>query len=157
MRRGRVVADQVMADPVVKLIRAEPTDEGTFGVLVFGGKQSCRSLELPWRGNRVQRSCIPEGAYRCGLIRSPRFGRVYGVMGVPGRSAILIHSANLAGDIDLGWDTQLHGCIAPCERLGSLRNRAGRFQRAGLVSRPAVSRFMSWAGGAPFTLEVSSC
>lgn len=88
-------------------------------------------------------------------MQSPRFGRVYGVENVPGRSHVLLHAANLAGDVDLGWTTQLHGCIAPCERVGAMRNKAGRMQAAGLVSAPALAQFMAWAGGQPFTLEIS--
>lgn len=144
-----------MNNPTVRLTRVEQTDEGTFGVLTFG-TNACRSLELPWRDNKRQVSCIPEGVYRCVITRSPRLGRVYGLLGVPGRSNILIHSANFGGDKSLGWDTQLQGCIAPCERLGSLRNTKGQFQRAGLVSRPAVTRLMSWAAGQPFDLEITS-
>lgn len=138
----------------VRLIRSESTDEGTFGSLVFGG-HACRSLELPWRENARQISCVPTGTYRCVIVRSPRMGRVYGVLGVPGRSNVLIHSANLAGDKALGWDTQLQGCIAPCLRTGSLVNSRGRLQRAGLVSRPAVTQLMTWAGGEPFNLEIT--
>jgi len=143
-----------MSTKRVRLIRSESTDQGTFGSLTFG-PHACRSLELPWRDNARQISCIPTGAYRCVIVRSPRFGRVYGVLNVPGRSNVLIHSANLAGDKALGWDTQLQGCIAPCQRLGSLVNSRGRFQRAGLISRPAVTQLMNWANGEPFTLEVS--
>ena len=96
----------------VTLLREEQSDQGTFGLLSFEGHE-LRSLELPWRGNQRGLSCIPEGIYRCVMVRSPRMGRVYGVCDVPGRSNVLIHSANLAGDIHLGWDTQLQGCIAP--------------------------------------------
>jgi hypothetical protein len=134
--------------------RTPSTDQGTFGALCFGASV-VHSVELPWRDNRPQRSCIPPGAYRCQLVKSPRFGRVYGVQAVPGRSAVLIHSANLAGDIDLGYTTQLHGCIAPAMRLGALRNNAGHMQAAGMVSRPALAALMDWAGGEPFTLEIS--
>lgn len=137
----------------VTLTRRESTDEGTVGVLAFGGER-CHTLELPWRDNRRQRSCIPPGRYDCALVRSPRFGRVYGLRDVPGRSHVLIHAANLAGDVDLGWDTQLHGCIAPFERHGALRSTSGRMQRAGLVSRPALTRLMAWAAERPFTLIV---
>lgn len=144
-----------MASPViVTLRRSKPTDQGTFGVLTFGAA-AVHTTELPWRDNRQQRSSIPPGAYRCALVQSPRFGRVYHVRAVPGRSHVLIHAANLGGDVDRGWSTQLHGCIAPCERLGAMRNNAGAMQAAGLVSRPALNRFMSWAAGQPFTLEVS--
>jgi hypothetical protein len=136
------------------LQRTTSSDQGTFGVLVFGSTR-VHTVELPWRDNRVQRSCIPVGIYRCRLVTSPKFGRVYHVQDVPGRSAVLIHAANFAGDVDLGWATQLHGCIAPCEKLGLIRNPSDAFQAAGLVSRPALNRFMAWAGGQPFTLEIS--
>lgn len=135
------------------LIRIESTDEGTFGVLAFG-RESCRSLELPWRDNRRQVSCIPTGRYRCEMRSSPKFGRVYCLLNVPGRSNILIHSANLAGDVRLRWDAQLQGCIAPFDKPGRLRNKAGEWQRAGLVSRPAVTRLNAWGGGQPFDLLV---
>jgi hypothetical protein len=140
--------------PIVKLTRAPSTDQGTFGTLVFGG-QTCGTLELPWRDNVVRRSCIPPGVYRCQIVQSPKFGRVYGVTNVPGRSAVLIHSANLAGDVDMGYATQLHGCIAPCQRVGLMRNNSGVMQAAGLLSKPALNLLTAWAGGKPFTLEIS--
>lgn len=143
-----------MATPVVKLIRSPSTDQGTFGRLVFG-PHALHTTELPWRDNRQQRSCIPVGTYQVALVNSPKFGRVYGVANVPGRSNVLIHAANVAGDVDLGWQTQLHGCIAPAERLGAIRIPSGRMQAAGLISRPALSTFMAWAGGNPFVLEIS--
>lgn len=136
-----------------QLRRLPSTDQGTFGTLRLGG-QVLRTLELPWRDNRRQRSCIPPGSYRCALVQSPRFGRVYGLANVPGRSHVLIHAANLAGDVELGWSTQLHGCIAPFLREGLMRNTAGVMQRAGLVSRPAFTALMEWADGRPFTLEI---
>lgn len=136
-----------------QLVRQPSTDQGTFSALSFGGNV-IRSIELPWRDNMRQRSCIPVGTYLCELVNSPRFGRVYGVRDVPQRSHVLIHAANLAGDIDMGWDTQLHGCIAPCERLGLMRNKSGLMQRAGLISKPALRRLMDWAAGRPFELEV---
>ncbi len=139
---------------IVTLRRQPSTDQGTFGVLTFGAR-TVHTIELPWRDNRRQRSCIPPGAYRCALVQSPRFGRVYGVAGVPDRTHILIHASNLAGDVDLGWTTQLHGCIAPAMRVGAMRNNKGRMQAAGLVSRPALDALMAWAAGQPFTLEIS--
>lgn len=139
----------------VRLVRGPSTDQGTFGRLMFGG-QVVHTVELPWRDNTRQRSCIPPGVYQCALVQSPKFGRVYGVKSVPGRSHVLIHAANLGGDVDLGWATQLHGCIAPAERLGAIRIPSGLMQRAGLVSRPALRRLMAWAGGDPFTLEIET-
>lgn len=136
------------------LVRAPSTDQGTFGVLTFG-PNVCKTTELPWRDNRKQKSCIPPGTYECAIVQSPRFGRVYGVKNVPGRSNVLFHSANFGGDADLGFTTQLQGCIAPCERIGVMRNNRQNMQTAGLVSRPAFNRFMTWADGKPFTLEIT--
>lgn len=138
----------------VTLTRGPSTDQGTFGVLRFGGT-SVWALELPWRDNKRKRSHIPPGSYHCALTNSPRFGRVYLLADVPGRSHVLIHPANLAGDAELGWTTQLEGCIAPYMRVGIMRNKAGAMQAAGLVSRPAWNLLMAWAKGAPFTLEIS--
>lgn len=139
----------------VTILREEQSDQGTFGLLSFEGHE-LRSLELPWRGNQRGLSCIPEGIYRCVMVRSPRMGRVYGVCDVPGRSNVLIHSANLAGDIHLGWDTQLQGCIAPYKARGFLVNSRGKHQRAGLISRSALTELMGWAAGRPFDLEIKS-
>lgn len=139
---------------IVTLTRAPTTDQGTFGAVRFGAR-TLRTLELPWRDNARQRSCIPAGVYQCALVNSPRFGLVYGVRDVPGRTHILIHPANLAGDVDLGWTSQLHGCIAIAKSTGLMRNNNQRMQAAALVSRPAVADFMAWAAGLPFTLEVS--
>jgi hypothetical protein len=148
-----------MAALIARLQRSPSTDQGTFGRLAFGG-HVLHTTELPWRNNTRQRSCIPPGAYACALVNSPKFGRVYGVANVPGRSHVLIHAANLGGDVDQGWLTQLHGCIAPAERLGAMRIPAttthpARMQRAGLISRPALATLMAWAGGQPFTLEIT--
>lgn len=132
----------------MRISRVESTDEGTFGVVALKG-MSCYSVELPWRDNQRQVSCIPTGKYLCKLVNSPRFGKVYQVTGVPGRSNILIHPANVAGDVSKGFKTELQGCIALCGRLGWIKG-----QRAGLLSRPTVAQFMSIMGGNPFELEI---
>jgi hypothetical protein len=135
------------------LERDESTDEGTFGVLRLDG-QVLRTTELPWRENRAGVSCIPPGVYRCELVNSPRFGRVYGVRDVAGRQNILIHAANFGGDKAQGWHTELQGCIAPAMSVGVLKNPNGVAQLAGLQSKAALAEFMAWAGGVPFELEV---
>jgi hypothetical protein len=137
-----------------RIRRDASSDAGTFGALDAPGLR-CHTIELPWRDNRRQRSCIPAGSYRCEIVKSPKFGRVYQVMGVPGRDHVLIHPANVAGDVELGFDSQLHGCIALGQRRGVMRNSKGAMQPSLLVSRPAVSQFMSLLAGNPFMLEVS--
>ena len=136
-----------------KLTRRASTDEGTAGVLTFGG-QSVFTMELPWRDNKPRVSCIPLGIYECAIVRSPKFGLVYGVKNVQGRSHVLIHAANVAGDVAMGFDSQLHGCIAPAKYLGRMRNKSGNIQLAGLVSKPALTEFMRWADSKPFLLEI---
>lgn len=137
------------------LKRVSSSDQGTFGVLEFGANR-VYTIELPWRDNQRARSCIPPASYECQMVRSPRFGLVYGVVKVPGRSNVLIHSANFAGDVDKGYTTQLEGCIAPAMRLGQMRNNAGQMQSAGLLSRPALNKLMEWSAGKPFQLEISN-
>lgn len=136
------------------LQRGPSTDEGTFGTITCGDGPKLQSLELPWRDNKPQLSGIPPGFYRCELVDSPKFGRVYGVQDVKGRSHILIHAANWAGDTTKGWYSELLGCIAPAMSVGSLKAPNGKVQRAALSSKVALSKLMDWAGGEPFELEI---
>lgn len=130
------------------LTRDPSTDDGTFGSLQFEYDTLC-TIELPWRDNKPRESCIPVGAYRCEIVQSPKFGRVYGLRDVPGRSHILIHAANYGGDVSKGLRSDLLGCIAPCSAFGRLNG-----QMAGLSSREALGKLMAWAGGEPFELEI---
>lgn len=130
------------------LTRAPTTDQGTFGTLLLDG-QVLRTTELPWRENKAQASCIPPGLYRAEIVQSPKFGRVYGLRDVPGRSHILIHAANYGGDVAKGYRSELLGCIAPCMVHGQLNG-----QMAGLQSRAALAEFMTWAGGDPIELDI---
>jgi hypothetical protein len=135
------------------LWRGPSTDQGTVGALRFGPHR-CYSLELPWRDNVPRISAIPPGDYSVLWVRSPSKGWCYALANVPGRSGILIHSANLAGDVERGWQTQLLGCIAPALRLGAMKNRRGVMQLAGLVSKPAVDMLARWGERKPFVLEI---
>ncbi len=131
-------------------MRGRSTDQGTPGRLLReDGSRVAYTLELPWRENRRGRSCIPAGTYRCVYSRRPRHGLCYLVAAVRGRSNILIHSANVAGDVDKGYATELLGCIALGSYIGSKQG-----QLAVLVSRPAVSAFQREMAGETFTLEV---
>lgn len=133
----------------VLLERFESGDQGTFGRLSVGDLVLF-TLELPWRENQSDHSCIPEGEYQCMWTMSAHFHRgMYLVSEVPDRAGIRIHSANLAGDRDLGYRAQLNGCIALGESLGSLDG-----QKALLSSAPAVRQFVKLLGQKPFTLEI---
>lgn len=135
------------------LVRGPSSAVGTFGRLSFG-EHLVHSVELPWRNNLTGKSCIPPGVYRCEQVNSPRFGRVYEVRSVPGRSNILIHAANFGGNTEMGHDSDLLGCIAPALSVGALQNRRGVDQLAGLQSKAALQLFHAWAAGIPFDLEI---
>lgn len=129
------------------LIRIASSDQGKKGVLYAKGF-TCKTLELPWRDNRKGRSCIPSGKYKCRIRRS-RLGIVYGLIGVPGRAGVLIHSGNLAGDVELGYKSHVEGCILLGKYFGKIDGQA-----AILVSKPTVREFMQHMNNEPFILEV---
>jgi hypothetical protein len=136
------------------LTREMTTDEGTFGTLTLsrgGHFMSLATLELPWKNNQRNISCIPEGVYKTILVASPRFGRVYGVQDVPNRSSILIHAGNFAGDTSKGYRSDVAGCILVGLRQGSLFN-----QRALMDSKAALSAMLSWCNGMWFELTIGS-
>jgi len=134
-----------------QLIRQRTGDQGTEGQLKIPALGlALFTMELPWRGNASNLSCIPDGTYPCRIRQSQRFGRTYHVMEVAGRSYILMHAGNWAGDSTKGLRTNSHGCIL----LGLARGVA-QGQRAVLSSRPAVRRLVDALGGQEFQLIVS--
>jgi hypothetical protein len=80
------------------LKRVVSGDKGTYGTLVEGDIPICLTLEDPWRGNMENVSCIPAGTYRCERVTSPKFGDVFKVLDVPGRSHVLLHKGNTIED-----------------------------------------------------------
>lgn len=95
-----------------ELHRYESTQKGTLGKLV-GFSVPLFTVEPPWRSNRPNVSCIPEGIYTLTPHQSPTFGKCVRIVGGTvspesgkgERTHILIHPAN--------WAHQLQGCIAP--------------------------------------------
>jgi hypothetical protein len=132
----------------VYLFRTRCSDQGTEGIVIYNGKY-CYSLELPWRDNKQNMSCVPKGEYDAQIRISPRFGRVYWVLEVEGRSYILIHSGNWAGATDLGYKTHTSGCILLGKYRGELQG-----QRAVLASRPALRQFIDTMQNKPFKLII---
>jgi hypothetical protein len=137
-----------MSEPIVNIFRTRRSSHGSEGILSFGSFH-CYSLELPWKDNRSNVSCIPPGTYHVKIRISPKYGRVYWVTKVKGRTYILMHSGNYAGEIEEGLKSHTNGCLL----LGRIRGwLAG--QRAVLCSRPTVRKFMSLLGGRDFTLNI---
>ena len=86
------------------ILRIEHNPEKTLGVLVLEGKVFCWTLELPWRRNRQDISCIPEGFYMAKKVQTEKHGKSYLVLHVPDRSEILVgHIGNTHVDTE--------GCI----------------------------------------------
>jgi len=63
----------------------------------------CKTLELPWKGNKTNVSCIPKGVYHVSHRWSEKYGDHLIVEDVEGRTYILIHVAN--------YVSQIEGCI----------------------------------------------
>jgi hypothetical protein len=83
------------------------------------------SIELPWRDNHAELSCIPLGVYLCEWAVSPKFGECYHVRHVPGRSDILIHPGNWGGDKTKNFRSSVKGCIALGENFRRIRGQKG--------------------------------
>ncbi|OIR07537.1 hypothetical protein GALL_101980 [mine drainage metagenome] len=83
---------------------------GTNGTLYYNNDCLCNTIELPWKNNQHQISCIPEGSYELMKRWSDHFGWHLQVMKVKNRDLILIHPANDALK-------ELKGCIAPVSVL----------------------------------------
>lgn len=96
------------------LSRFTINERGTTGVLEIFHKSgeilfSCPTLELPWRENQRNVSCIPVGVYVVVPHTSKKFGKCFWIQDVPNRMGILIHSGNTIGDI--------RGCILVGQNL----------------------------------------
>jgi hypothetical protein len=86
-------------------LKREYLDLATLGTLHVTDEPICSILELPWKDNAVNESCIPEGMYIVEPYESPKFGKCFIVKDVKGRTYILIHKGNYVHDTD--------GCLLP--------------------------------------------
>ncbi len=121
---------------------------GTEGLLIHNNFHLW-TLELPYRNNIPQKSCIPMGEYICMPYSSKKYPNVYHVTNVPNRSSILIHWGNFAGDIEKGYKTHVQGCILVGKTLGYINK-----QRAILSSRIAFEELKKYIGKTKFILKI---
>lgn len=87
--------------------------KGLLGTLSMAGTEwefKCLTLELPWRNNQRNISCIPAGIYLAHRRRGSKGNRWY-LENVPGRSGIMFHALNWAGDKAAGFKSDSRGCI----------------------------------------------
>ena len=133
------------------LVRQKTGDMGTHGVLVTP-TQYFFSLELPWKDNRQDVSCIPNGRYLCQLVYSNKFKRkTYLLRGVPNRSWVRIHRGNYAGDESKGYRSDVEGCIL----IGTKRAIFGKQEVVG-ASAVALRKFLKEMDGEDFYLNITS-
>lgn len=123
---------------MVLIERTEQTSEYTLGKLTFDTFE-CYTIERPWLDNKKFYSCIPTGKYELTKFNSPKFGKVYAVIGNGiciteaincERYYILIHPANVV--------SELQGCIAIGDSIGIIDG-----QKAVLNSKATVKKFFS--------------
>lgn len=83
--------------------RKSATSKCTMGYLIANGKVICYTLELPWKDNSNNISCIPAGTYN-GILRYDKTdGWRIQLENVPNRTGVQIHMGN--------YTTQIEGCI----------------------------------------------
>lgn len=91
---------------MAKLVRYFQNNIVTLGILKFNNNHKpIYTLELPWKDNKTNISCIPTGKYNCVPYSSEKYQGVFQIQDVPNRDAILIHIGNYPKDT--------HGCILP--------------------------------------------
>ena len=130
------------------LYRHHDSPDGTLGVMCADG-YAAFSLELPWRDNERNVSCIPYGAYPAQWVYSPTFTRgTYLIEDVPNRDGIRIHPANRI--------SELRGCIALGYGVYYGRDGSAITESMDNSSRPgAVSDFERHFAKRPTIIEVT--
>ncbi len=130
--------------PSVVLTRNIDNGAGTMGTLQVGDKFSCKTLELSWRFNQQNISCIPKGQYVCKwkfMLRDLAYH--YQLQNVQGRSGIFIHSGNYY------YDSK--GCII----LGSLpKDLNGDLKLDLQNSKSILASFEAMMNKQDFTLTI---
>lgn len=109
-----------MSESLIYLRRQEYGENGTRGRWEMPNGTGWWTIEMPWRGNAVGESCIPEGVYtlrkrRSGVVERSTGGEyLFGweVCDVEGRTYIMVHPGNTILDLE--------GCIAPGIGRGTL-------------------------------------
>jgi hypothetical protein len=103
-------------DIAIRLTREPSNEKQTQGILqIMESGQvvfECKTLELPWKGNQRNISCIPTGNYTVEKRFTQERGNHFHLLNVPGRSSILIHSGN--------YYSHTLGCILVGEKFSDL-------------------------------------
>jgi hypothetical protein len=114
---------QVMKANIL-IIRDEFTEKSTLGKLYLNGEFYGHTLELAWKDNEKNVSCVPKGVYNARKRSGDESGKYkyqhIEILDVPNRSKILIHIGN--------YPKSTQGCVL----LGSTRalNFVGNSRKA---------------------------
>ena len=134
----------------VAIVRQSTGPTGTFGIL-RGPMFECYTLERPATGDHP---CIPAGTYKVVWTSkddNPTHGPCYQIMGVKGRTDILIHPAN--------WFDQLLGCVAlgrSHQEVEGERPKGAKRKMEGVSSsRDAVAALVAALDRQDFELTIS--
>lgn len=128
------------------ITRGEP-DNGveTIGELNAVNGQAtfkCETLELPWKDNQHNVSCVPKGKYYCTLQKFHSVYR-YELSPTDPRTGIFMHEGDLY--------TNTLGCILLGVHPADI-NGDGQIDVTN--STPTVENFIAFFGGRPFTLII---
>jgi hypothetical protein len=161
----------------VFLLRDKQVDdqEGQFGKFTIPGLFECYSAELPYRpdgqGKRLAtKSRIAPGEYEA--IWTPSASRknkdgspetTYLLKNVPDAKGIRIHVGNFAGNIDLGFVSDVEGCIVLGRAIMMLGISESKQARAGVTrtsqmgvssSADTIREFHALTAGRPLKLII---
>jgi len=105
---------------------------------------ACKTLELPWKNNQKNISCIPKGKYTVKWTFSPKFLRyTYEIMNVPNRSGVRLHKGN--------YFYQVQGCILLGDSYGDLNKDTSADI---LNSTITIEKFENFMQNKDFILEI---
>ena len=140
----------------IELVRTCRTSLATYGVILLFKDDSviyrCKSLELPYKANKRNISCIPDGVYMAETLRNDeqlkdsrlKYPHIW-IKDVIGRAGIKIHVAN--------YVSELKGCIAPGLSFADI-DKDGLIDVAN--SRKALQDMLNYlplTGEFPFTIS----
>jgi hypothetical protein len=138
------------------LKRVCSSEQGTFGVFIDDQKPLFVTVELPWRDNKRNISCIPQGAYICERSKYTKVLKSWGVrtfksyetfeiVDVTRRTGIKFHVANTIND--------LLGCVGIGSSFGKIGSLWAVWQ-----SKLAFRRFMKrFKDVKSFPLIIENC
>ncbi len=126
----------------VKIIRIEENfNYGTFGVLLLNTTAFCVTLEPRDEENQRDISSIPAQQYMCEMRSSQKYGNVYEIKNVPGRTSCLFHAGNVSD--------HTQGCILLGRNFGDLGHDRGI-----LASGETLTNFHMELNFKPFHLTI---